>query len=114
MLKPPVTTIAGSSQFGTPKTLSDKTSGNLDSQGSEQMQESRWISLLRSDSYGQLVETPKFRKFATDYIANKWRSLAIKSGYNHSSGMAMPCPQLQRGTICAPNLPQMDRSSQRS
>ncbi len=73
-----------------------------------QAQESRWISLLRSDKYGQLIETPKFRKFATDYIANQWRDLAIKGGYNHNLGIAMPCDRLTRGTICVPHLPEGD------
>jgi hypothetical protein len=77
----------------------------------QQAQKSRWISLLRSDKYGQLVETPRFRNFATDYVAHQWRDLAIKSGYSHSSGMAMPCDayggrshRLPRGTVCVPDL----------
>ena len=78
--------------------------GNANSQ----VQESRWISLIRSDKYGQLVETPKFRKFATDYVAGRWRDLAIKSGYSHSSGMAMPSDDLPRGTVCVPHLPEGD------
>jgi hypothetical protein len=79
-----------------------------DSNANSQVQESRWISLLRSDKYGQLVETPKFRKFATDYVAGRWRDLAIKSGYSHSSGMAMPSDDLPRGTVCVPHLPEGD------
>jgi hypothetical protein len=79
-----------------------------DGNANSQMQESRWISLLRSDKYGQLVETPKFRKFATDYVAGRWRDLAIKSGYSHSSGMAMPSDDLPRGTVCVPHLPEGD------
>ncbi|MCC2691558.1 hypothetical protein [Nodularia sp. LEGE 04288] len=82
----------------------DQIEGNTNNQA----QESRWISLLRNDKYGQLIETPKFRKFATDYIANRWRDLAIKSGYSHNSGMAMPCDRLTRGTICVPHLPEGD------
>ncbi|MCC5615559.1 hypothetical protein LC605_10850 [Nostoc sp. CHAB 5836] len=42
------------------------------------------------------------------YIANQWRDLAIKGGYNHNSGMAMPCDRLTRGTICVPHLPEGD------
>ena len=79
-----------------------------DGNANSQVQESRWISLLRSDKYGQLVETPKFRKFATDYVAGRWRDLAIKSGYSHSSGMAMPSDDLARGTVCVPHLPEGD------
>ena len=79
-----------------------------DGTANSQVQESRWISLLRSDKYGQLVETPKFRKFATDYVAGRWRNLAIKSGYSHSSGMAMPSNDLPRGTVCVPHLPEGD------
>ncbi len=79
-----------------------------DGNANSQVQESRWISLLRSDKYGQLVETPKFRKFATDYVAGRWRDLAIKSGYSHSSGMAMPSEDLPRGTVCVPHLPEGD------
>ncbi|MBE9179311.1 hypothetical protein IQ268_12140 [Oculatella sp. LEGE 06141] len=79
-----------------------------DGNANSQVQESRWISLLRSDKYGQLVETPKFRKFATDYVAGRWRDLAIKSGYSHSSGMAMPSDDLPRGTVCVPHLPEGD------
>ena len=81
---------------------------DLDGNANSQVQESRWISLLRSDKYGQLVETPKFRKFATDYVAGRWRDLAIKSGYSHSSGMAMPSDDLPRGTVCVPHLPEGD------
>ena len=81
---------------------------DMDGTANSQVQESRWISLLRSDKYGQLVETPKFRKFATDYVAGRWRDLAIKSGYSHSSGMAMPSDDLPRGTICVPHLPEGD------
>ncbi|WP_413176241.1 hypothetical protein [Anabaena azotica] len=86
----------------------EETINGIDNNTNNQVQESRWISLLRSDKYGQLIETPKFRKFATDYIANQWRDLAIKSGYSHSSGMAMPCDRLPRGTICVPHLPEGD------
>lgn len=81
---------------------------DIDGNANSQVQESRWISLLRSDKYGQLVETPKFRKFATDYVAGRWRDLAIKSGYTHSSGMAMPSDDLPRGTVCVPHLPEGD------
>lgn len=86
----------------------EETVNGIDNNTNNQIQESRWISLLRSDKYGQLIETPKFRKFATDYIANQWRDLAIKSGYSHSSGMAMPCDRLPRGKICVPHLPEGD------
>ncbi len=86
----------------------EETVNGIDDNTNNQVQESRWISLLRSDKYGQLIETPKFRKFATDYIANQWRDLAIKSGYSHNSGMAMPCDTLPRGTICVPHLPEGD------
>ncbi|WP_199307264.1 hypothetical protein [Alkalinema sp. FACHB-956] len=79
-----------------------------DGNANSHVQESRWISLLRSDKYGQLVETPKFWKFATDYVAGRWRDLAIKSGYSHSSGMAMPSDDLPRGTVCVPHLPEGD------
>ncbi|MBW4693862.1 MAG: hypothetical protein KME27_19130 [Lyngbya sp. HA4199-MV5] len=79
-----------------------------DGNANSQVQESRWISLLRSDKYGQLVATPKFRKFATDYVAGRWRDLAIKSGYSHSSGMAMPSDDLPRGMVCVPHLPEGD------
>jgi hypothetical protein len=81
---------------------------DVDGNANSQVQESRWISLLRNDKYGQLVETPKFRKFATDYVAGRWRDLAIKSGYTHSSGMAMPSNDLSRGTVCVPHLPEGD------
>jgi hypothetical protein len=81
---------------------------DVDGNANSQVQESRWISLLRNDKYGQLVETPKFRKFATDYVAGRWRDLAIKSGYIHSSGMAMPSDDLPRGTVCVPHLPEGD------
>jgi hypothetical protein len=81
---------------------------DMDGTANSQVQESRWISLLRSDKYGQLVETPKFRKFATDYVAGRWRDLAIKSGYSHSSGMALPSDDLPRGTVCVPHLPEGD------
>ncbi|WP_353933301.1 hypothetical protein WJM97_23435 (plasmid) [Okeanomitos corallinicola TIOX110] len=84
----------------------EETINEIDNNTNNQIQESRWISLLRSDKYGQLIETPKFRKFATDYIANQWRDLAIKSGYSHSSGMAMPSDTLPRGKICVPHLPE--------
>lgn len=81
---------------------------DVDSNANSPVPESRWIALLRNDKYGQLVETPKFRKFATDYVAGRWRDLAIKSGYTHSSGMAMPSDELPRGTVCAPHLPEGD------
>ncbi|BAZ33959.1 hypothetical protein NIES4074_64730 (plasmid) [Cylindrospermum sp. NIES-4074] len=87
---------------------SEEAFNQIEGDANNQAQESRWISLLRSDKYGQLIETPKFRKFATDYIANQWRDLAIKGGYNHDSGMAMPCDRLNRGTICVPHLPEGD------
>jgi hypothetical protein len=94
---------------------SEEAVNEVEGDANQQVQESRWISLLRSDKYGQLIETPKFRKFATDYVANQWRDLAIKSGYSHSSGMAMPCDacggrshRLPRGTVCVPHLPEGD------
>ncbi|MEP0874026.1 hypothetical protein NDA01_30450 [Trichocoleus desertorum AS-A10] len=85
---------------------SEEEFADVEGNANNPVQESRWISLLRNDHYGQLVETPKFRKFATDYVAGRWRDLAIKSGYTHSSGMAMPSNNVPRGTVCVPHLPE--------
>jgi hypothetical protein len=66
------------------------------------------VALLRADRYGQLLESPKVAEFMRQYVAQSWRDLAIKTGFKHSSGMAMPAPELERGVICAPHLPEGD------
>ena len=70
--------------------------------------DSRMVALLRADRYGQLLESPKVAEFMRQYVAQSWRDLAIKTGFKHSSAMAMPAPELERGVICAPHLPEGD------
>ena len=80
-----------------------------DSEGNEQEpQESRMISILRHDRYGLLLYAPKVVDFLESQIANRWRELAVNSGFQHRSGMAQPGQDLPRGTICAPHLPKGD------
>lgn len=81
---------------------------DLDEDVSAKEQEVRMISLLRADKYGQLLDAPKVADYLRDYVAKKWRDLAVKTGFTHSSGMAMPAPELEQGTICAPHLPEGD------
>jgi hypothetical protein len=69
---------------------------------------SRMTEILRADRYGQLLESPKVADFMRDFVARSWRDLAVKTGFKHSSAMAMPAPELERGTICAPHLPEGD------
>jgi len=81
---------------------------DLDEDVSTKEQEARIICLLRADKYGQLLDAPKVADYLRDYVANKWRDLAVKTGFTHSSGMAMPAPELKQGKICAPHLPEGD------
>ena len=71
----------------------------------EQRSESRLISLLRNDKYGQLLDHPKVADFMRSQLANQWRDLAIKGAIQHGSAMAQPCDELKSGTIVAPHLP---------
>ncbi|NEO98710.1 MAG: hypothetical protein F6K58_08525 [Symploca sp. SIO2E9] len=70
----------------------------------DQRSESRMISLLRHDQYGQLLDFPKVASFMRDQLAKKWRDLAIKGAVHHGSAMAQPCNDLKSGTIVAPHL----------
>ncbi len=80
-----------------------------DAEGDEQEpQESRMISILRHDRYGLLLYAPKVVDFLESQTANRWRELAVNSGFQHSSGMAQPGRELPRGMICAPHLPKGD------
>jgi hypothetical protein len=81
---------------------------DLDEDVSAKEQSARIISLLRADKYGQLLDAPKVADYLRDYVAKKWRDLAVKTGFTHSSGMAMPAPELKQGIICAPHLPEGD------
>jgi hypothetical protein len=83
--------------------LEDEEGGNGD-----RTQESRMIAILRADKYGQLIDAPKIADFLRNYVAKRWRDLAVRTGFTHSSGMALPAPELERGTICAPHLPEGD------
>lgn len=71
-------------------------------------QEQRMITILRADKHGELLSHPKVTSFMREYVAGKWKDLAIKSGFQHSSGMALPASQLERGTVCIPHLPEGD------
>ncbi|MGK7875427.1 MAG: hypothetical protein AB4426_19640 [Xenococcaceae cyanobacterium] len=78
---------------------------DLDEDSEEnQRNESRTISLLRHDKYGQLLDFPKVASFMRDQLAKKWRDLAIKGAVHHGSAMAQPCDDLKPGTIVAPHL----------
>ena len=70
----------------------------------EQKSESRWISLLRSDKYAQLISHPKIVDFMQTQLAKRWKDLAIKGAVRHDSAMAQPCDDLKKGTIVAPHL----------
>ena len=74
----------------------------------DRAQESHMIAILRADRCGQLIDAPKIADFLRNYVAKRWRDLAVKTGFNHGSGMALPAPDLERGVICAPHLPEGD------
>lgn len=87
--------------------LSDEDSTSKSGQANSET-EQRMVKILRADKYGQLLNHPKVASFMRDYVAGQWKDLAIKSGFKHSSGMALPAPELERGTVCIPHLPEGD------
>jgi len=82
----------------------------------KEKQELRMITLLRNDEFGQMIDSPIVAEFMRNYVANRWRDLAIKGGINYDSGMAQPAqashqnPErgLNRGEVCVPHLPEGD------
>lgn len=85
--------------------FNDEDSLPLDSEeDASQPTESRLITILRHDKYGQLLDFPKVADFMRNQLANRWRDLAIKGAIHHGSAMAQPCDTLKRGTIVAPHL----------
>lgn len=70
----------------------------------EERHESRMISLLRHDQYGQLLDFPKVADFMRSQLSKRWRDLAIKGAVEHRSAMAQPCDSLKPGTMVVPHL----------
>lgn len=66
--------------------------------------ESRMISLLKADKYGQLLDHPKIADFLRSQLAKSWRDLAVKGGVKLTGIMAQPAYDIQPGTIIAPHL----------
>jgi hypothetical protein len=63
------------------------------------------IRILRTDTLGLLLNAPKVQQFMQTYLRRKIADLAIKGGYRHQSGMAMPSNDLRPGHVCIPHLP---------
>jgi hypothetical protein len=81
--------------------------GNSDEDSfDDSAQEARIISILKADRRHHLLEAPKVVDYLTNTLAQKWQALAVNSGFKHGSGMALPAPELKRGTVCAPHLPE--------
>ena len=84
--------------------INSSTIESTETPAAEQKSESRWISLLRSDKYAQLISHPKIVDFMQTQLAKRWKDLAIKGAVRHDSAMAQPCDDLKKGTIVAPHL----------
>lgn len=63
------------------------------------------IQILRADRHGILLNAPKVQQFIHNTLRRKLADLAIKGGYKHPSGMAMPSCDLKPGQVCVPHLP---------
>lgn len=74
----------------------------------QEQQELRLVTVLRNDKFGLLIDSPFVADAMRQYVANRWCDLAIKGAFKFSSGMAMPCTDLERGTICVPHLSEGD------
>jgi hypothetical protein len=74
----------------------------------DEQERTRMIDILKQDEYGRLLESPKVVQFMQDAVARRWRDLAAKSGFEHSSGMAQPAAELKEGYVCVPHLPAGD------
>ncbi|MGB3204220.1 MAG: hypothetical protein WBB28_04465 [Crinalium sp.] len=83
----------------------DPDTNDEDSDGKKQKQEMRFISLLRADEYGQMLQNPAMVEFLQNSVAKEWKELAINTGVRLTSGMVLPCPDIPEGTICAKHLP---------
>jgi hypothetical protein len=66
--------------------------------------ESKLISIMRSDRLGLLSEFPKIVDFQQSQLQKLWLNLALKGAVSHGSAMAQPCEDLKEGTIVAPHL----------
>jgi hypothetical protein len=66
--------------------------------------ESKLISIMRSDRLGLLAGFPKLVDFQQSQLQKLWLNLALKGGVSHGSAMAQPCEDLKEGTIVAPHL----------
>lgn len=69
-------------------------------------QEARLLSILKADRRYHLLEAPKVVDYLTNTLAQQWQALAVNGGFKHGSGMALPAPELKRGNVCAPHLPE--------
>jgi hypothetical protein len=78
---------------------------NLDDNSEpEGRNESRFLSILRSDHLGLLSGFPKLVDFQRSQLQKLWLDLALKGAIRHDSAMAQPCDSLKEGTIVAPHL----------
>jgi hypothetical protein len=66
--------------------------------------ESKFISIMRSDRLGLLAGFPKLVDFQRSQLKKLWLNLALKGAVSHGSAMAQPCEDLKEGTIVAPHL----------
>lgn len=71
---------------------------------SQERSESRLISILRNDKYGQLLDHPKVADFMRSQLAKRWKDLAVNGAVGHGSAMAQPADDLKKGTIVAPYM----------
>ncbi|MGG6262798.1 hypothetical protein ACQ4M3_20510 [Leptolyngbya sp. AN03gr2] len=84
--------------------LEGETTRSEDNEKNEQ----RLVKILRADKNGELLTHPKIVTGMREFLAGQWKELSIKSGFQHSSGMALPNADLPRGTVCIPHLPEGD------
>jgi hypothetical protein len=66
--------------------------------------ESKLISIMRSDRLGLLSGFPKLVDFQQSQLQKLWLNLALKGAVSHGSAMAQPCEDLKEGTIVAPHI----------
>jgi len=71
----------------------------------DEVDEPAMIRILRADTQGLLLNTPKVQQFMQDYLRRQFLELATKGAYKHDSGMALPSLELRRGHVCVPHLP---------
>lgn len=66
------------------------------------------IEVIRSDKYAELATHPKVIDYLQNAVADEWRSLALRGAIDFKAGMAIPWPDLKRGTVHIPHLPPGD------